>query len=208
MTDRAYVCRICSTISSGTPDPTLSPSVVLGYCTSCKKRTPSTDLGEIPLATAQAAQKHALSTGRAFDESLDAVRALLDDAKAADQAATDIRALAERVFADDLAPADAGGDDHVQAAYLEWRRTQDGMAVVEAIRRRAVELRRRGWRRYGIQALAEVVRFDRALSVGPDAAGYRVNNSHLSRLARDLMAEDPDLGGFFEVRELRSEVGS
>jgi hypothetical protein len=89
-------------------------------------------------------------------------------------------------------------------AYLRWRETDDGKLVVGAIRLRALELRRRGWRRYGIQALAEVARFDRALAVGPDADGYKINNSHLSRLSRDLMREDPELDDFFETRELRS----
>lgn len=94
--------------------------------------------------------------------------------------------------------------DHVQAAYAEWMKTEDGRAVAKAIRDRALELRRRGWPSYGIQAIAEVVRFDHALRVGPDVAGYRVNNSHLSRLSRDLMAHYPELDGFFEVRELRA----
>jgi len=95
--------------------------------------------------------------------------------------------------------------DHVQEAYEEWVKTEDGRAVAKAIRDRALELRRRGWSHYGIQALAEVARFDRSLAVGPDVAGYRVNNSHLSRLARDLMAHYSDLDGFFEVRELRAK---
>lgn len=94
--------------------------------------------------------------------------------------------------------------DHVQEAYEAWIATEDGRAVAKAIRDRALELRRRGWSTYGIQAIAEVVRFDHALRVGPDAAGYRVNNSHLSRLSRDLMTHYPDLADFFEVRELRT----
>lgn len=100
--------------------------------------------------------------------------------------------------------ADVEEADHVQAAYAEWMKTEDGRAVAKAIRDRALELRRRGWPSYGIQAIAEVVRFDHALRVGPDVAGYRVNNSHLSRLSRDLMAHYPELDGFFEVRELRA----
>lgn len=175
MSDRRYRCKVCSFENVGPVEPTLSASVVLGYCVSCKRRTPAADLGEVAPTPPPAPE------------------------------AVDVAAIARTVFADDLAPAEAGGDDHVQAAYLEWRRTSDGMAVVEAIRRRAVELRRRGWRRYGIQALAEVARFDRSLSVGPDAAGFKVNNSHLSRLARDLMDDDPSLGGFFETRSLRSD---
>ena len=103
-----------------------------------------------------------------------------------------------------LRPPDEEDVDRVQAAYAEWMTTPDGRAVAIAVRDRALALRRRGWSSYGIQAIAEVVRFDRSIEVGPDAAGYRVNNSHLSRLARDLMAHYPELAGFFETRSLHA----
>lgn len=121
-----------------------------------------------------------------------------------------VRARPSRALVDDAPPyvpppVPEEDEDHVQRVYREWRGTPDGAAVVARIRRRALEIKARGFRRYGIQALAEVVRFDHALRVGPDAAGYKVNNSHLSRLARDLMDEEPELRGFFETRELRTE---
>ena len=55
------------------------------------------------------------------------------------------------------APVEEEDEDHVQRAYREWRGTPDGAAVVARIRRRALEIKARGFRRYGIKALAEVV---------------------------------------------------
>jgi len=75
--------------------------------------------------------------------------------------------------------------------------------VSVAIRDRALAERELGKSRGSIQRLAEIVR-DEAIAAGKDAAGFRVNNSHLSRLARDLMLKYPTLDGFFEVRELRT----
>lgn len=127
--------------------------------------------------------------------------------------ANGVEAVVEPITAEEIDDASGLGDvvleveadkrdDRVERAYREWVATEDGRIVAKAIRDRALELRRRGWTRYGIQALAEVARFDRALLVGPDAAGYRVNNSHLSRLSRDLMEHYPELAEFFETRAL------
>lgn len=91
----------------------------------------------------------------------------------------------------------------LDAAFREWLATADGSAVLASVHRRALDLRREGWRRFGIGALWELARYDRALQVGPDAEGWRLNNSHRSRAARLLMDQEPELAGFFEVRELR-----
>jgi hypothetical protein len=172
-------CRTCSTTSKGYPVPTLSPSIVLAYCVNCRKRGPAQDLGPTEVVEPTRTPDPERATGNGPEEDTE-------------EWVADVEGIPQE------------DEDHVQAAYREWRGTPDGLAVIAAIRRRAIELRRRGWRRYGIQALAEVVRFDHALTVGPDAAGYKVNNSHLSRLARDLMDEEPELSSFFEVRELRA----
>lgn len=101
-------------------------------------------------------------------------------------------------------------DDRVELAYREWLRTDDGKAMARLVRDLAFEIRSRGFARYGIAALFEVARWKRDLEIGPDAAGFRANNNHRSRLARDLMGKYPqELGGFFETRELhaRKEEG-
>jgi hypothetical protein len=183
-TYRATRCKTCRTVSKGYAEATLSPSVVLAYCLECRKKTPAEDLGAVEVETRPT--KIVAEAGLSANEAADAFAA---------------------VASSGLPGPDEETEDRIQAAYREWRGTPDGLAVVAAIRRRALELRRRGWRRYGIQALAEVVRFDQAVAAGPDQEGYKVNNSHLSRLARDLMVEDDELRGFFEIRELRSREG-
>ena len=92
----------------------------------------------------------------------------------------------------------------MQRRYEEWRATNDGQVVYENVRWRAFRLHERGWRRFGIKALWEAARYDRALEVGPDAEGYKINNNWTSRIARELMEYEPSLVGFFELRELKS----
>ena len=92
----------------------------------------------------------------------------------------------------------------LQTRYAEWRASADGEAVYLNVRERALALRRRGWRHFGIGALWEAARYDWALRVGPDATGVKVNNDYRSRMARELMEQEPTLAGFFETRELRS----
>lgn len=116
---------------------------------------------------------------------------------------------AARVAAAELAPAPKADpglevDDRVQDAYREWLRTENGKTVSIAIRDRALAERKLGKERASIQRLAELVR-DEAVAAGHDGDGYRVNNSHLSRLARDLMRKYPELADLFEIRELRSK---
>lgn len=208
-TFRLTRCRTCGTESKGMPEPTLSPGLVLAYCVGCKARRASDDIGDVVVEGTPGRTFVVDVGGMADGETRTATPgAYCEIPGCPDPAEPGGVGLCTPHRIDDESGMGAVAEDvedRVQRAYREWRKTSDGAAVVAAIRRRAIELRRRGWSRYGIQALAEVVRFDRALSVGPDAEGYRVNNSHLSRLARDLMAEDPDLASFFEVRALSSE---
>ncbi len=88
-------------------------------------------------------------------------------------------------------------------AFRAWLESDDGRTVYAAVRERALALRARGWRHFGIRPLWEAVRYDRAIVVGPDH-GFKLNDHHHSRLARVLMAREPELVGFFVVRDLRS----
>lgn len=106
----------------------------------------------------------------------------------------------------DYAPPDprAPAPLTLQQRYEMWRETPDGRTVVAAVRDAALRLRGRGFRHYGVAALFEAARYTYALRVGPDADGFRLNNNWRSRLARDLMAEHPELAGMFELRELKA----
>lgn len=85
----------------------------------------------------------------------------------------------------------------------EWIRSQDGQEIEFAVVARALALRAAGWARYGIKAILESIRFDRAVQRGPDAP-FKVNNNYASRLARRVMRARPELDGWFETRELLS----
>lgn len=87
--------------------------------------------------------------------------------------------------------------------YENWRLGSDGETVFTACLRAALRLRRRGFRHYGIHALWEAARYSHALKIGPDIEGWKLNDHFTSRMARELM-EHPELGNFFELRELRT----
>lgn len=55
----------------------------------------------------------------------------------------------------------------------------------------------------GIGMLWEVLRW--RLFFETTDANFKLNNNHRSRYARLIMAQEPDLAGIFEVRELTSE---
>lgn len=90
----------------------------------------------------------------------------------------------------------------LEERYAAWLATPDGQRVSREVLRRALALRRQGFKRYGIAAIWEAIRYDWSVRAGPDAAGFAFNNDWRSRLARDLMAENAELVGFFETRTL------
>lgn len=177
------MCGICELVEVRDLAPTLSPSVYFGPCRRCGKPTMQRALGE-PEPDPRTAPVAPPTDGEPRLEGDPSVCPECQETSVHD---------AGRPFPGKL-----------HQAYLRWRETSDGKTATDAIRARALELRGRGWSHYGIQALAEVVRYSRAIEIGPDDAGFRINNSHLSRLARDLMRESDELVDFFEVRELRS----
>lgn len=92
----------------------------------------------------------------------------------------------------------------IQEAYRRWLQTQDGQRIYHEAYARARMLRRRGIRHFGIAAIFEAIRYDRAVEVGRDDGGFKVNNNYRALVARDLMAEDPALADLFSTRTRRS----
>lgn len=76
--------------------------------------------------------------------------------------------------------------------------------VYAEFKRRALALHRRGYRHFGAKAIAESIRYESAISAASVDEPFKLNNSHISRLVRLLISEEPELRGFFELRELRS----
>ena len=71
--------------------------------------------------------------------------------------------------------------------------------VYRQLRDMALELHSRGVRRYGLKALYEVLRYERAIATHGDE--FRLNNNYTAHYARLIMDETPALVGFFETRE-------
>lgn len=105
-----------------------------------------------------------------------------------------------------MEPLDLWADHQLtlQERYEAWRGSRDGILCYQSIVARAERLRERGWRHFGIAALWEAARYDRALEIGPDAQGFKINNDYRSRMAREIMAREVGLVDFFETRELKA----
>lgn len=80
----------------------------------------------------------------------------------------------------------------------------DNPEVYRLLVRFARELKAHGRGSYGIAALFERVRWHYAVE-RDDAEEFKLNNSYRAFYARLLMAQEPDLAGFFETRVQRTE---
>jgi hypothetical protein len=69
----------------------------------------------------------------------------------------------------------------------------------------ARELKRKGVPKYGMAALYEVLRY-RSITTQETTpgSGYKLNNSYRAYYARLIEKNEPDLAGFFKMRETRS----
>jgi hypothetical protein len=98
------------------------------------------------------------------------------------------------------------GESRVERAFREWIDSEDGQVVEAEVICRARLLKARGLRRWGIASLWEAIRYDSTLALQGEEGAWRLNNSYRSLLARKVMADQADLAGFFETRELRGRV--
>ena len=79
--------------------------------------------------------------------------------------------------------------------------------IYEKFRMLAVKLKAKGIDRWGAKSLWEVLRWDLAMETNAPIDGPALNNNYTSRMARKLMAEEPeDFAGFFELRKLKSNA--
>jgi hypothetical protein len=62
---------------------------------------------------------------------------------------------------------------------------------------------KRGKKRVGIKMLYEVLRYQYDIHTAGEEE-FKLNNNYTAYYARLLMAQEPDLAGLFEVREIRS----
>jgi len=95
------------------------------------------------------------------------------------------------------------GESRVERAFASWIGSEDGRVVEAEVIRRAMLLRSRGIQRWGIASLWEAIRYDSTLALHGEAGAWKLNNSFRAHLARKVMADVPQLGGFFSCRDLR-----
>lgn len=101
---------------------------------------------------------------------------------------------------DIVAPGDVDADATLADRFEAFARANP--KVEEAIVAIARELRdKHGVKRIGIALIFERLRWLYAIKTEGEA--YRLNNSFRAFYARRIMAENPDLAGFFEVRKQR-----
>lgn len=87
----------------------------------------------------------------------------------------------------------------IQERFDSFHRLNPG--VYRELKVLAMKAKRLGRERYGIGGLFEVLRWSYLLTRGDD---FKLNNDFRSRYARLLMANEPELEGFFEVREIKA----
>lgn len=95
------------------------------------------------------------------------------------------------------------GESRVERAYREWIASEDGQVVRDEVIRRARLALAQGILRWGIKGIWEAIRWDNRLALKAEAGAWKLNNSFPSLLARDVMAEVPELRTFFKTRGLR-----
>lgn len=91
----------------------------------------------------------------------------------------------------------------LQERFDEWIESREGRHAYVEVVAMAFRLRAAGHARYSMKALWEVIRTDRQTVGGPQAV-WKLNNSYTSRMARRVMADYPDLAGFFELRTTKA----
>ncbi len=89
----------------------------------------------------------------------------------------------------------------IQEKFEQWLNANPH--AVEMFLRYAREAKQRGFTKYGIGAIAELVRWDLNKSF-TKTDRFKLNNIYRSRLARHLVKIDPSLEGFFETRTLKT----
>ena len=90
-------------------------------------------------------------------------------------------------------------DDPLEAQFVAFHPTYPGVYVT--LVDLAFQWKDSGHDRVGIGMLFELIRWNQGIR-GTESEQFRLNNNLRSRYARLIMANNPDLAGFFEVRSL------
>jgi len=91
----------------------------------------------------------------------------------------------------------------LERRYAAWRQAPESEELLIEIQRRARLAAERGVT-FGVKFFAELVRWEK-MRLGQRTELYKVNNSYVSRIARELAELNPSLKPFFDIRKLASE---
>ena len=91
----------------------------------------------------------------------------------------------------------------LEQRYAACRQAPESEDILIEIQRRARLAAERGVQ-FGVKFFAELVRWEK-MQLGQRTEKYKVNNSYVSRIARELAELNPSLKPFFEIRKLASE---
>lgn len=72
--------------------------------------------------------------------------------------------------------------------------------VYTELRKMALAMVQRGYRRIGVKMLFEVLRYRHAMTTSDPSSEFKLNNNYTSFYARLLMCNEPALDGAFELR--------
>ena len=89
-----------------------------------------------------------------------------------------------------------------ESRFLEFHRKNP--KVYALLVEYALRAKQRGYRTYGIGALWELVRWNQNELFPHNVTEPKMNNNYRSFYARMIMQQEPDLEGFFHLRELHS----
>jgi hypothetical protein len=92
--------------------------------------------------------------------------------------------------------------DHIQDNFERFHSSNPH--VYSEMVRLARKMKAAGKQRYSVDGIGHVLRWNMDLTTQSSDA-YKLNNSLMSRYARLIMQQEPDLAGFFETRVLATE---
>jgi hypothetical protein len=117
-----------------------------------------------------------------------------------------IEAYEERIKLDELSPRQVPADrvnrkfdsETIEQKFLRYHREHPSVyTTLVEYARRAIS---RGYKTLGIGFLVEIVRWSEDIPGVRER--FKINNDYCSRYARLIMAQEPDLAGFFKTRQL------
>ena len=85
-----------------------------------------------------------------------------------------------------------------------WKYHKEFPQVYEEMKRISLSLKRNGREYYGINAVAEIVRFNSLVTTTNKP--YKFPNTIRPLYSRLLMRQEPELMGFFKTRRRQSEI--